>query len=181
MENIKITNCTRIQEIMLNYKLSKLNLSEEIEIVFEERIQRTKLSHYWHNKDVVHIYYKGYTFYLSAIGDVVVSLCEKGTDNEVVYVKDKTNSGIFREKMEKYIPNDKQLSELLNCKHPKYDMYISANNWYELSVVDPNNNWHDLMLVLDSDYIFDAVIEAVAEMDSVITELEKSKIICVAG
>ena len=60
-------------------------------------------------------------------------------------------------------------------------MYISANNWYELSVVDPNNNWHDLMLVLDSDYIFDAVIEAVAEMDSVITELEKSKIICVAG
>ena len=62
MENIKITNCTRIQEIMLNYKLSKLNLSEEIEIVFEERIQRTKLSHYWHNKDVVHIYYKGYTF-----------------------------------------------------------------------------------------------------------------------
>ena len=32
MENIKITNCTRIQEIMLNYKLSKLNLSEEIEI-----------------------------------------------------------------------------------------------------------------------------------------------------
>lgn len=92
----------------------------------------------------------------------------KGRGFTARLVKDKNNTGLFGSEIQAYIKTDKSLYVALNGAHTRYKLILDHNNWWEGFAIDPDGNFLDLMWCLDSDCLFDAVVEVLQEMDGVI-------------
>lgn len=130
-------------------------------------IDRCHQHSYWYGGEAAVIKYKGYIFCIDASGDIRCSLLDEN-NNELVYVKDKCNTGRFYDEMRHYIKNDSELKELeLNGR-----LVMENNNWWECSMITSDGIWHDLMWCLDSDFIMEAVNEVLDAIDEVISDFK---------
>lgn len=125
----------------------------------------------WYGGDMVSIAYRGYRFIVSAVGDVIATLTRKSDNVELCDIRDKGNAGRFGQEITSYIKIDAELKQLLADNHPQYQLDLTDNNWWECFCYDPQGQFHDLMLALDSDGIIDAVVETAVAMDSIIEDL----------
>ena len=125
----------------------------------------------WYGGDMVSIAYRGYRFIVSAVGDVIATLTRKSDNVEVCDIRDKGNTGQFGREIASYIKNDAELKQLMADDHPLYQLDLTDNNWWECFCYDPQGQFHDLMLALDSDGVIDAVVETAVAMDSIIEDL----------
>ena len=174
--NLKVHNTNwRIKWLLYTRILSKLRAmpKKPVEIIFVEKIESYRQHSLWYGGGTVEIKYQGYTFSIDAIGDIRALLCED--DIELAYVKDKCNNSNFYCQMLSYLKSDKELLQALDGKHELYKLSLEDSNWWECSVTDEKGVWHDLAWCLDSDYLLDAVVEVLANMDSVIDEMRKTK------
>lgn len=120
-----------------------------MELKYLQEIDADRKYHFWYGGDVVELFYNDeIQFVISAIGDVIGNLYN---DKEhLVYFKDKNNMGYFYEEVSKYIKNDKELEECMTCD------FISENdidnNKGKLISFD-NNNWWEVFLVINGQYI----------------------------
>lgn len=142
-------------------------LSHGADLSVDYFIDANHLYHYWYGGDVAEIKYKGYTFTISAIGDVIASLTDENGE-EIARVKDKGNHGVFYDKMRSIITNDEQLTLLIDEERIMFDY----NNWWECFVTTPSGKFVDLMWALDGYRIDEAVKEVLEGMDQVIVDLE---------
>lgn len=128
----------------------------------------------WYGGDCVTVEYKGYRFIISANGDVIGDLLEVQKDGSpprnLEYVKDKGNRGEFGAMLRRYVDSDEHLSQILAGQDDEYSIELQNNNWWEVFVVDPQGQFHDLMCVLDSDKLFDAVKEVIEARDELIAQ-----------
>lgn len=92
-------------------------------------------------------------------------------DRELLYVKDKNNSGRFGSDIQPYLKTDRALVAAICRKHNRYWIDMEHNNWWECSVSTPDGVFHDLMWVLDSDHIFAGIREVFCHMDAVLKDL----------
>lgn len=127
-------------------------------------IDTQHLSSLWYGGDVAEIKYKGYTFMVAALGDIVAELLD-GNGDQLAYVKDKYNSGRFYDDMGYYVRNDKMLKRLTENR-----LYFFDNNWWECYVILPTGEYVDLMWWLDADAVDDAVREVIESMDDIIDQ-----------
>lgn len=113
--------------------------------------------------------FNGYDFGLFAIGDVVATLY--GDDGkEVEYVKDKNNSGLFSEIFGEYFKSDVELAKAERSGR----LVIENNNWFEVLACDPSKKvWLDLDWVTNSNGVYDAAREMLANMNDMAEQLKK--------
>lgn len=174
MKNYSIKNASRIIEVLLNYKLANCKLPDGyIEIKFLQNLKDGCCFCYWYGEDVVSIKYKGRESIISANGDIRATLSDKKTGDEIAYVKDKSNNGVFYDEMHPYIKNDAELLLLLNDEHPKYQLYFDNNNWWDLCFCDSKGEEHYDYDALDYDSVLDAIIEVIEDFEDLIAEEEK--------
>jgi hypothetical protein len=128
--------------------------------ITEDLREENKQNSLFYGGDIVSLSYKGFTFVISAIGDIRVTIINKITKEET-YIKDKQNFGKFAEELEHAfnVKNDEELTKFLNDEN--YDFDWSDNNWWECGMIDPNGKWNDLMWCLDSDEINQAIEEVI--------------------
>ncbi len=127
-------------------------------------IEDTKhLSSLWYGGNVAEITYKNHSFVISANGDVIGGLYDSN-DNEIEYVKDKGNHGIFCEKFYSLIKSDKQLYEL----ESKFLLRLDYNNWWECFLYLPDGSFVDMMMDLEYDRIDEAIIAVADSLDEII-------------
>ena len=142
-------------------------LSHGAELSVDDFIDVNHLYHYWYGGDVAEIKYKGYTFTVSAIGDVIASLTDENGE-EIARVKDKGNNGVFYDEMRSIIDSDEQLTLFIAQERILFDY----NNWWECFVTLPSGKFVDLMWALDG-YGFDEAVKEVLEgMDQIIKDLD---------
>lgn len=142
-------------------------LSHGAELSVDDFIDVNHLYHYWYGGDVAEIQYKGYTFTVSAIGDVIASLTDENGE-EIARVKDKGNNGVFYKEMCSFIDSDEQLTLFIGQER----ILIDYNNWWECFVTLPSGKFVDLMWALEGYKIDEAVEEVLDEMDQVIKDLD---------
>ena len=141
----------------------------KLEIDFIQEFKPSKQHSLWYGGRVVEITYAGFTFILGAYGDVIGSLlngCE-----ELCYVKDKNNYGLFDEIMSEFIPDDRNLRAIEMTEEGK-TLVLENNNWWEVLVDTPWGDNLDIGWVCNSDYLSEALQEMIANMDEVIDEIE---------
>ena len=126
-----------------------------VEIEFMEPIRRKQYSSLWYGGQIAAIRVHGCVFEVHALGDVYAWLYDKSDrDRELLYVKDKNNSGRFGSDIQPYLKTDRALVAAICRKHNRYWIDMEHNNWWECFVRTPDGERHDLMWVLDSDHIF---------------------------
>lgn len=108
------------------------------------------------------------TLTIVANGDVYASYYENG--EESIYVKDKNNAGSFYWKMGSVIKNDEQLYELMNSDGDTR-LEIDYNNWWEV-FAHCRGIFIDMMHVLDSDLLNEAMEEVYESLDEVLEYLK---------
>ena len=133
-------------------------------------IDKEHLAHYWYGGDVVSIEHRGFTFFISADGEVNASLLDE-KNNELCYVKDKNRSGRFYDEMSSFIANDKELFSLINSPEGEKVLVFENNNWWECYARDPAGNMYDLMWALDASTIPEAIEEVKEHIDVKVNEL----------
>jgi hypothetical protein len=134
-----------------------------MEIFYVQPIMSDKKLHYWYGGCVAKIQHKGFTFIIEAIGDVKATLLDKKGE-ELCTVKDKSNQGRFDSEMSHFIKTDQELLDL----EEKGRLIFDNNNWWECVVLDSKGKLHDMMWVLDSMHIEDAVEEVKGAVEEVI-------------
>lgn len=136
-----------------------------MDIKILQRIDDGHLSHFWYGGCCAEIKHNGYTLLVSANGDVIVDYLNNG--DIIDYVKDKGNNGLFNEVMKYYIKNDGELYTLIG-----HDLlYIINNNWWECFVIDMNGFCVDSLL-LDSDYLDDAIQEVKDNIEDILKSIK---------
>lgn len=124
----------------------------------------------WYGGGIASISYKGFNFSVEARGDIRAYLCDAVTDEQIVYIKDKTNSRIFYDQMRQYLRSDQELEQALANQHNKYHLTTDDCNWWEIFVFDKTNQLLCETWVADADHILPAVIETLKEMDEYLDE-----------
>ena len=139
------------------YELAKKN---GCEILFDfQPYDDEHLSSLWYGGSVARVQFpNGAIGCIDATGDVEATLVDLKDEHEIAYVRDRGNNGCFYEEMSYYIKNDKDLVKKLN----KCELVLDNNNWWEISVIDKEGGWHDLMWSSDSDDLYDAISECIA-------------------
>lgn len=123
-------------------------------------------SSYWYGGDCAKFTYKGCTIDICANGDVIASLIDKDGE-EIGYCKDKGNNGSFYWEMSHCIKNDEELYQAIRDGN----LIIEDNNWWEVFVTK-NNVWYDLCFVLDSEYLMEAIEEAIDSAEEIVNYIE---------
>lgn len=148
------------------------SIPEPVEIEFMEPIRRKQYSSLWYGGQIAAIRVHGCVFEVHALGDVYAWRYDKSDrDRELLYVKDKNNSGRFGSDIQPYLKTDRALVAAICRKHNRYWIDMEHNNWWECSVYTPDGVFHDLMWVLDSDHIFAGIREVFCHMDAVLKDL----------
>lgn len=131
-----------------------------------QKYDKDKQSSLWYGGAVAKMKYKGYDFYVMASGDVRAYLLDDNNE-EIVYVKDKSNSGKFYDEMRHYIKNDTELYDL----EENGKLIFDNNNWWEVYVEkDKQEVFSD---VLDSYLIEDAMDEVIVNKEQIIEFIEE--------
>lgn len=158
----------RIWLRILTKKTTK-HLLEDVSVVFNYKIRAHQYSSLWYGGEVAVISCRQHKFLLSATGDVYANLVDKADGNRsLFYLKDKNNGGFLADELIPYIKTDTELHAVICGTHKRYLLKLDYNNWWECFLIDPEGNFHDLMMALDSDGVFDAVAEILAEIDEII-------------
>lgn len=148
------------------------SLTMPAEIEFAEKIRRKQYSSLWYGGLVASIKAHGCVFAVHAVGDIYATLYDKQDGyRELLYVKDKNNSGRLGVDLLPYMKSDRSLVAALCKQHNRYWLQMGSNNWWECFVYTPDGIFHDLMWVLDSDHIFAGIGEVFYSMDAVLTDL----------
>ena len=112
-------------------------------------IDKDHLDCIWYGGDVGTIQYKGYTFVISACGDIRLhGYIKKYGEVDIV---DKNNSGRAYDELGRYL-TDKDLTDLTDDEYLVYD----NNNWFEVDLISPEGIFYDLFdcdNVLDDDLL----------------------------
>lgn len=170
---ISMSGFGRIRDVLMKTKLSKIELpAEDLKIALAQEIEFGKCCSLWYGGLIAEISAGNSKCSLMANGDVRAYLTDKQTDEEIVYVKDKSNSGTFGSEMSQYIKDDTQLQLLIDNEDPKYSLELTDNNWYEAFFERINGDYSDESVVCDSDNVFDAIVDAVEMMKYFIKEKE---------
>jgi len=147
-------------------------LSTPAEIEFVEKIERKQYSSLWYGGLVASIKAHGCVFAVHAVGDIYATLYDKQDGyRELLYVKDKNNSGRLGVDILPYMKTDRSLVAALCRQHNRYWLQMDNNNWWECFVYTPDGVFHDLMWALDSDHIFAGIGEVFYHMDAVLKDL----------
>jgi len=141
-------------------------LAAPCEIELCKEIDLDRLACIWYGGKMVLIRYKGYIFMIEANGEVDIVLFED--DREAAVIRDKCASGTGREDFRRFIGNDIILSQVLTGAHPRYCVSYQCNNWWEVSAIDTQNEFHNLEWVTQSDNLFEAIQEVIEGMDGAI-------------
>lgn len=95
------------------------SIPEPVEIEFMEPIRRKQYSSLWYGGQIAAIRVHGCVFEVHALGDVYAWLYDKSDrDRELLYVKDKNNSGRFGSDIQPYLKTDRALVKLLSGLFP---------------------------------------------------------------
>lgn len=143
---------------------------EDYSIIFHIPIMPQRQNSLWYGGGIATISYKGFEFSVEARGEIRAHLYDAVTDDELVYIKDKSNNSVFYDKMRLYLKTDEDLIRALNEKHEKYRLTIADNNWWEIFVSDKDKEWLPESWVGDGDDIFSVVIETLRLMDEYLDE-----------
>lgn len=138
------------------YELAKKN---ECEILFEqEPYDDNHLSSLWYGGEIATVKFpNGAIGCIDAIGDVCATLTDLTDEHEIAYVRDKGNNGIFYCEMSPYIKSDVDIGR----KEAEGELLFDNNNWWEISVVDKDGEWHDLMWASDCDDLYGAIEDCI--------------------
>lgn len=170
---ISLSGFGRIQDVLMKTKLSKIELpAEDSKIALAQEIEFGKCCSLWYGGLIAEITAGNSKCALMANGDVRAYLTDKRTDEEIVYVKDKSNSGTFGSEMSQYIKDDTQLGTFMGDEDAKYSLELTDGNWYEVFFDRINGDYSNESEVCDSDNVFDAIVEAVEMMKYFIKEKE---------
>lgn len=115
---------------------------------------------------MVSIKVRGCVFAIHACGDIYATLYDKSDGTELLYVKDKSNSGRFGVDVLPYLKTDHALYAAMGDTHKRYRLDMEHNNWWECFVYTPEGEFHDMMWALDSDHIFEGVEVVLSAMDA---------------
>ena len=117
------------------------------------------------------------SIYVAIYGDVRATLFD-GLDNEIAYVKDEQNAGLFKKEMENYIKNDIDLQAFLD----NGSLVLSNNNWIEYGgVYYKDKNDHTGITIdvgiyedniLDDD-ILEAIGQVLDDLDEIKEQIKK--------
>ena len=122
---------------------------------------------FWYGGECARVEHKGYTVLIEAIGDIRVWYTVNGEN--IAYCKDKGNNGNFYYVMSGYFKNDTEVLKAMQNEELLFD----NNNWWELSIIDPQGVWHDLMWCAESDMLTEAIEEAKEHFDEMIEWVEE--------
>lgn len=126
-----------------------------------QKLTTKRYSSLWYGGSIAAVKFQnGYTMNVDAIGDVFATLYDKD-ENTLAESRDKNNAGIFAEEMRCFFATDKKLIEEERAGR----LIVNNNNWYEISVIDPENHWHDLEWVADGDNWASAIQDAIEGLD----------------
>ena len=132
-QNINLEGFDRIQEIVMRLKLAERTLPPgDITIKLSQDIIDGYCDYTWYGGLIAEVSCMDSEYRVMANGDVIVNLIDKKANDEIAYVKDKSNSGDFYSIMCPYIQNDTHLYEIIEDKDPKYKLAFSNNNWFEI-------------------------------------------------
>lgn len=108
------------------------SIPEPVEIEFMEPIRRKQYSSLWYGGQIAAIRVHGCVFEVHALGDVYAWLYDKSDrDRELLYVKDKNNSGRFGSDIQPYLKTDRALV----CCH-------SCPGYFQLENSRHDEQWH---------------------------------------
>ena len=161
-QNINLEGFDRIQEIVMRLKLAERTLPPgDITIKLNQDIIDGYCDYSWYGGLIAEVYSMDSEYRVMANGDVIVNLIDKKTNDEVAYVKDKSNGGSFYSIMCPYIQNDTHLYEIIEDKDPKYSLVFSNNNWFEIFRDKMSGSYDGESYVSDCSNIFDVLAETV--------------------
>ena len=147
-----------------------LGLGKPFTVSFSQPYNPSTQHSLWYGGRVAEVKYSGYTFILGAYGDVIGTLLSESGE-ELAYVKDKGNNGVFREEMMEFIPDDRSLRAIEMTEEGK-QLVLENNNWWEVLIDGKDGMQYDLGWVCNSDYLGEALIEVIENMDEVIAQIE---------
>ena len=140
-----------------------------MKVTIKDRIDNEHRSHYWYGGQCATIEHNGYIASIEANGDIYADYYENG--EYVKRYKDKCNTGQFYNEFCCDIKNDVELYKAIDEGNLRFDF----NNWWECFITDPQGNFHDLMWVLDADYLDDAIREVKFNLEEMIKWIEEGK------
>ena len=169
MKNITFEGISTLQRLHLCWQIRKQigKIHQPIKVEFHQPICRKQYSSLWYGGLVVSIKVRGCVFAIHACGDIYATLYDKSDGTELLYVKDKSNSGRFGVDVLPYLKTDHALYAAMGDTHKRYRLDMEHNNWWECFVYTPEGEFHDMMWALDSDHIFEGVEVVLSAMDSV--------------
>lgn len=97
MKNITFEGISTLQRLHLCWQIRKQigKIHQPIKVEFHQPICRKQYSSLWYGGLVVSIKVRGCVFAIHACGDIYATLYDKSDGTELLYVKDKSNSGRF--------------------------------------------------------------------------------------
>lgn len=124
----------------------------------QEPYDEEHLSSLWYGGEVATVKFpNGVIGCIDAIGDVYATLTDPTGEHRIAYSKDKANGGWFYYEMSPYIKNDEDLRR----KEAEGELLVDYNNWWEISAVDTDGKWHDLMWASDCDDLYGAITDCI--------------------
>ena len=177
MKNITFEGISTLQRLHLCWQIRKQigKIHQPIKVEFHQPICRKQYSSLWYGGLVVSIKVRGCVFAIHACGDIYATLYDKSDGTELLYVKDKSNSGRFGVDVLPYLKTDHALYAAMGDTHKRYRLDMEHNNWWECFVYTPEGEFHDMMWALDSDHVFEGVEVVLSAMDSVIKDITENK------
>ena len=164
-QKIELVGFDRIQEVLMRMKLSEISLPEgEISIELHQPIEYGKCDYCWYGGLMATVKNNDNEFTVVANGDVIASLNDKLTNEQLAYVKDKSNGGGFHSEMCVFIRNDAHLYEIMEDKDQRFALNFENNNLFEIFFNKICGVTTDNSYVSDSTNVFDAIAEATERM-----------------
>ena len=151
MKNITFEGISTLQRLHLCWQIRKQigKIHQPIKVEFHQPICRKQYSSLWYGGLVVSIKVRGCVFAIHACGDIYATLYDKSDGTELLYVKDKSNSGRFGVDVLPYLKTDHALYAAMGDTHKRYRLDMEHNNWWECFVYTPEGEFHDMMWALD--------------------------------
>lgn len=139
MKNITFEGISTLQRLHLCWQIRKQigKIHQPIKVEFHQPICRKQYSSLWYGGLVVSIKVRGCVFAIHACGDIYATLYDKSDGTELLYVKDKSNSGRFGVDVLPYLKTDHALYAAMGDTHKRYRLDMEHNNWWECFVYTP--------------------------------------------
>ena len=108
MKNITFEGISTLQRLHLCWQIRKQigKIHQPIKVEFHQPICRKQYSSLWYGGLVVSIKVRGCVFAIHACGDIYATLYDQSDGTELLYVKDKSNSGRFGVDVLPYLKTD---------------------------------------------------------------------------